>query len=83
MIGKPDSLGVRTPISRSAPSTRAVLPWMSARSASPRLRLTSSPASTVAIDATGDGPEYRYGGASSLIAFFSLVGSAMKASRDE
>ena len=55
----------------------------SARSASPRVRLTSRPASVVASEATGEGPEYRYGGASTLSASFSREGSAMNASNDE
>ena len=37
----------------------------------------------MASDATGDGPEYRYGGAAILRAVFSSVGHAMNASRDE
>ena len=37
----------------------------------------------VASEATGDGPEYRYGGASTFRTSFSLVGRARKASSDE
>ena len=51
--------------------------------ASPRSALTSSPASTVARDAVGAGPEYRYGGAATLRWFFNHVGSARKASKEE
>ena len=53
------------------------------RSASPRRSLTSKPASTVASDATGDGPEYRYGGAATLSSCLTSVGQAMNASSDE
>src|SRR5262249_61879284 len=47
-------------------STRPVRRQSSARMASPRRSLTSKPARTVASEATGDGPEYRYGGAGAL-----------------
>ena len=38
---------------------------------------------TVASDATGDGPEYRYGGAAVFRTCLSAVGHAMNASGDE
>ncbi len=62
---------------------RFVIRCRSARSASPRLSLTSKPARTVASEATGDGPEYRYGGAATLSRSLTSVGQAMKASSDE
>ena len=57
--------------------------YRSPRSASPRRSLTSRPASTVASDATGDGPEYRYGGAATFSRCLTSVGQAMNASSDE
>jgi len=45
--------------------------------------LTWSPTSTLAREATGDGPEYRYGGAVTLRSRLSSGGQAMKASNDE
>src|SRR6187200_2740271 len=63
MMGKPDRLGVWTPSRSSSLSTAAVLRQRSARMASPRFSFTSRPTRTVARDAIGDGPEYRYGGA--------------------
>ena len=64
-------------------SSRAVSACSRARSASPRCSLTSKPASTVASDATGDGPEYRYGDAATLSICLTSVGQAMNASSDE
>ena len=83
MIGKPDWLGVLMPSSWSRSSTRAVRRWSCDRSWSPRSSLTRRPSSTVASEATGDGPEYRYGGAAVLSTCLSGVGQAMKASSDE
>src|SRR6188508_1130225 len=60
-----------------------LLRYRSARIASPRLALTSMPDRTVASDAVGAGPEYRYGGAATLRWFLSQVGRARKASSDE
>jgi hypothetical protein len=57
MIGKPERFGVWTPARSRALRTLSVSRHSSARIASPRCSLTSSPASTVASDATGDGPE--------------------------
>ncbi len=37
----------------------------------------------VASDATGEGPEYRYGGAAVFSRCFSYVGQAMNAASDE
>jgi hypothetical protein len=62
---------------------RRVLAQSTARSSSPLASLTWSPTSTPASDATGDGPEYRYGGAVILSRRLSSGGQAMKASRDE
>jgi hypothetical protein len=45
--------------------------------------LTSRPVSVVASEATGDGPEYRYGGARTFRTSFSLVGRARNANSDE
>ena len=83
MIGSPERLGVETPASRSQSSTRAVRSNNRLRSSSPRRSLTSSPASTVASDATGEGPEYRYGGAATLSICLTSVGHAMNASSEE
>src|SRR5919198_1176588 len=63
--------------------TRLVLRYISARYRSPRRSFTSSPASVVASEAIGDGPEYRYGGAATLSTFFKRVGSARNDSSDE
>src|SRR3954469_22025734 len=60
-----------------------LLRYRSPRIASPRLALTSMPDRTVASEAVGAGPEYRYGGAETLRWFFSQVGRARKASSDE
>src|SRR3954466_9452927 len=62
MIGKPERFGVATPRPCSVSRIRAVMAWRWPRRASPRRSLTSKPARTVASEATGDGPEYRYGG---------------------
>ena len=51
--------------------------------ASPRRSFTSRPARTVASDATGEGPEYRYGGAATFRKSLIDVGQAMKARSDE
>ena len=40
-------------------------------------------ASVVASEATGEGPEYRYGGAATFRTSFSRVGSARNASSEE
>ena len=83
MIGKPERFGVATPRpSRRVEDARRHAVQVR-RSASPRRSLTSKPASTVASDATGDGPEYRYGGAATLSRSLTSVGQAMKASSDE
>jgi hypothetical protein len=47
------------------------------------LAFTSRPAIVVAREATGDGPEYRYGGAATLSTFFRRVGSARNDSSEE
>ena len=67
----------------SASSTRCVMRYSSPRTAFPRVRFTCRPDKAVARDATGDGPEYRYGGASTFSASFIAVGSAMNASNEE
>src|SRR5690348_8195045 len=82
-IGVSPVFGVYRPSARTWSRTFIVLRYRSARIASPRLSFTSRPASTVASDAVGDGPEYRYGGAATLRWFFSHVGSARNASSDE
>src|SRR5256885_17261197 len=61
-IGKPERFGVCTPSESRQSRTSDVLRQRSARIASPRRSFTSSPTSAVASDATGDGPEYKYGG---------------------
>lgn len=53
------------------------------RSSSPRVALTSKPASTVAREAIGDGPEYRYGGAPTFSMALTSGGQATKASSEE
>ena len=83
MIGSPDRFGVSIPSLRMALRTRSVCRHSVARRASPRASFTSKPASTVASDATGEGPEYRYGGAATLSRSFTSVGHAMNASSDE
>ena len=84
MIGKPERFGVSTPRRSRQSSTRAVCRAQHARAARRRgVSLTSKPASTVASEATGDGPEYRYGGAATLSRSLTSVGQAMKASSDE
>src|SRR5919202_1597162 len=82
-IGRVPVFGVYRPSARTWSSTFIVLRYRSARMASPRMSLTSRPASTVASDAVGDGPEYRYGGAATLRWFFIQVGSARNAISDE
>jgi hypothetical protein len=57
ITGKPEWFGVCAPSRFRQSSTRAVLWLMEARSRSPRASFTSKPDSTVASDATGDGPE--------------------------
>ena len=57
MIGKPEWFGVWMPSRAKQSSTRAVSAWSVPRSASPRRSLTSKPTSTLASEATGDGPE--------------------------
>ena len=59
MIGRPDVLGVAKLSAVVVSRTLAVLRKSSARIASPRSALTSKPASTVASEAVGDGPENR------------------------
>src|SRR5260370_23662480 len=83
MIGNPEWFGVAMLPSSSASRTRRVLRWRSARMASPRHSFTARPARTVASDATGDGPEYRYGGAATFRKVLTEVWQAMKASSDE
>src|SRR5689334_5968297 len=83
MIGVVPVFGVYTPSARTWSSTFIVLRYRSARTSSPRLSLTSSPAMTVASEAVGDGPEYRYGGAATLRWFLSHVGRARNAMSDE
>src|ERR1700730_11596175 len=83
MMGNPDSLGVAMPSSSRASRTLRVLRWRSARMASPRRSFTSRPDRTVASDATGAGPEYRYGGAATFRKFLIGVGQAMNARSDE
>ena len=83
MIGSSEWFGVATPSSRRRRTTRALCFQMTARSASPRCSLTSNPLRTVASDATGEGPEYRYGGAATLSSSLTSVGQAMNASSDE
>src|SRR3982750_3418658 len=60
-----------------------LLRYSSARIASPHLAFPLSPARTLASDAVGAGPEYRYGGADTLRWFLSQVGSARNANSDE
>jgi hypothetical protein len=83
MSGKPERFGVCAPRRSRQSRTVAVLRQRSARIASPRVSLTSRPASVVASDATGDGPESRYGGAAVLSRRFSSGGHARKAAREE
>src|SRR3954453_5283484 len=81
--GVSPTFGVYTPSARTWSSTFMLLRYRSARIASPRLALTLIPASTVASDAVGDGPEYRYGAAETLRWLFSQVGRARNAISDE
>src|SRR2546429_495570 len=83
MTGVPYVLAVHIPRASTWDSTRMDSRDSRARSTSPRLAFTSNPASTVASDATGDGPEYRYGGAATFMRSFTAVGSATNASSDE
>ena len=57
--------------------------WSTLRSSSPRRSLTLKPSRTLASEATGDGPEYRYGGAATFSRSFTSVGQAMKANSEE
>ena len=81
--GNPDRFGVWTSSASRWSSTRRLSRYRCVRSASPRAALTSRPASTVASEAVGTGPEYRYGGAAIFRCSFTGVGHATKASRDE
>ena len=83
MTGSPERFGVCTPSTSRHSSTFAVLCQRSVRIVSPRASFTSKPAITVASDATGDGPEYRYGEAAVFKSRFSSVGQAMNAASDE
>ena len=49
----------------------------------PDCSLTSSPVSTVASDAIGEGPEYRYGGAAVFSRRFNSGGHVRKAASEE
>src|SRR3954449_690258 len=75
--------GVKTPRPRTWSRTFIVLRYRSARMSSPRFSFTDRPARTVASEAVGAGPEYRYGGAETLRWFLSQVGRARKARSDE
>ena len=66
IIGCPERFGVWIPSSSRHSRTVAVFCHRSARSTSPRFLFRSNPASVVAREAIGDGPEYRYGGAAVL-----------------
>src|ERR1041384_1255551 len=83
MIGKPERFGVCTPSRSRCSRTVVVLRQSEARTASPLRSLTSRPASTVASEAVGDGPEYRYGGAAVFNRRFSSGGQVRKAASDE
>src|SRR4051794_41969404 len=83
MIGKPERFGVATPRPCSVSRIRAVMAWRWPRRASPRRSLTSKPARTVARDATGDGPEHRYGGGADLGRSLAPVGRGADARTDE
>src|SRR4051794_41936185 len=83
MIGKPERFGVATPRPCSVSRIRAVMAWRWPRRASPRRSLTSKPARTVASDATGDGPEYRYGGGGALHRALTSLGGGGDAPRHE
>ena len=83
MMGNPDRFGVCAPSRSRQSSTAAVFRQRSARIASPRVSFTSSPASVVASEATGEGPEYRYEGAAVLSNRFSSGGQARNAAREE
>jgi len=82
-IGNPEWLRVNAPSFSSWSRIRRVLAHRIARRSSPLVSLTWSPTSTLARDATGDGPEYRYGGAVILMSRLSSGGQATKASSDE
>src|SRR3954468_144496 len=82
-IGNPEQLGVGPRSRSSASSTVAVFRHRSARISSPRRSFTSSPARTVASDAIGEGPEYRYGGAAVFSSRFSSGGHVRKAASEE
>src|SRR5437899_4000443 len=82
-MGVPYALAVHTRSESTWDSTRADSRYSRARNASPRLAFTSNPASTLASEATGDGPEYRYGGAATFMRSFNAVGSATNASSEE
>ena len=83
MIGRPERFGVSMS-SRVERGEHARGERVKRRAqASPRRSLTSKPASTVASDATGEGPEYRYGGAATFSSCLTSVGQAMNASSDE
>src|SRR4029077_13465206 len=81
--GKPDRFGVCAPSRSRHSRTRSVLRQRSARIESPRSSLTARPESVVASDATGEGPEYRYGGAAVFSNRFSSGGQARNAASDE
>ena len=57
MIGSPERFGVCDAERREGVQRAAVIRVGRPRSSSPRRSFTSMPASTVASDATGDGPE--------------------------
>src|SRR5919197_984139 len=83
MIGKPEVFGVWAPRRSRHSSTVAVLRHSEARIFSPRSSFTCRPARVVASEATGEGPEYRYGGAAVLSSRLSSLGQATKAAREE
>jgi hypothetical protein len=58
-IGKPERFRVNAPSFSRWSSTRRVLAQRTARSSSPLVSETWSPTSTLAREATGEGPEYR------------------------
>src|SRR5918994_6272164 len=80
-IGNPERLRVNAPSFSRWSRIRRVLDQSTARRSSPLASLTWSPTSTLASEATGDGPEYRYGGAVTLSRRLSSDGQATKASR--
>ena len=83
MIGRPERFGVYDAERASAVEHAGGLALQVGADRVAARSLTSKPASTVASEATGDGPEYRYGGAATLSRFLSSVGQAMNASSDE